>query len=122
MDLNPYNSDPPILGLTVYTPHFYSSPSISNNTPGIYIRTSSYIFGTVINSYGDRSYYASYILPIKPAGIPIDITLGIITGYKINPSGIPLLTAGKKWNLDKHTAIRATFLGQAISFSMEYSL
>jgi hypothetical protein len=62
-------------------------------TPGAYVRTDDGItVGILRNSEGDISAHMSQSWSVQPLGIPLDMTVGAITGYRRAPV-LPLVTA-----------------------------
>ena len=83
------------IGFHLYTYHFDKSQGYNNVNPGIYVVKDGWTAGAYYNSERKASAYAGYTF-FKVFGVPIDITLGAITGYE-KAAVLPLVVPSVAW-------------------------
>ena len=94
-----------VIGLHVVSLH--SSPGLNNTNPGVYVKTQAgYTAGTYFNSERRQSFYLGRTFNVIG---PVDITAGIITGYKAHPV-MPMLVPSVKMDLTGPYAVRLAYV------------
>lgn len=83
-----------VLGIHLATYHFNREEKYQNFNPGVSIECNNYQFGSYYNSHKKTSVYGAY--NIKRLVGPIDLSLGLVTGYKmpLTPLVVPSVKLG----------------------------
>lgn len=85
---------PDTIGIHLYTWHFDKGAGYNNYNPGIYAEKDNVVVGIYYNSERNTSVYGGYIFK-SVLGTPIDLVLGIVTGYRQEPF-LPLVIPSVK--------------------------
>lgn len=110
---------PDTIGIHMYTWHFSPSQGYNNYNPGVYVEKNNVVAGVYYNSERNMSAYGGYIFK-SVLGSPIDLMVGVVTGYIDRPV-LPLITPSIKISNKRLSLIpNVEKSGWGLHFSYEF--